>query len=110
MKQIILLVTMAACETPVPDAPTYAEDVAPILEANCVRCHGAPSTNTEARNCVRLDRWESTTDTTMSCSDTATSGMIFGAHDGGPMLVDQVVTGLMPIDGPALTSRQIEIL
>jgi len=34
----------ASDDTPVPDMPTYAVDVKPILLANCVRCHGAGGT------------------------------------------------------------------
>ena len=33
-----------ASDAPVPDMPTYAVDVKPILVANCVRCHGAGGT------------------------------------------------------------------
>jgi hypothetical protein len=36
-----VLLLAAACTPEVPAAPTYAKDVQPILEAHCVRCHGA---------------------------------------------------------------------
>jgi hypothetical protein len=42
---------LAACEKPVPAMPTYTADVQPILEAHCVRCHGAGGTlNADARS------------------------------------------------------------
>ena len=47
---------LAACGAEVPESPTYFDDVAPILHANCVRCHGAvPSDPKIAR--FRLDRY-----------------------------------------------------
>jgi hypothetical protein len=33
-----------ACSPAVPATPTYAKDVKPILDAHCVRCHGAGGT------------------------------------------------------------------
>jgi hypothetical protein len=32
------------CENPVPDNPSYMYDVKPIIDARCVRCHGAGGT------------------------------------------------------------------
>jgi mono/diheme cytochrome c family protein len=47
----LLIVTMlagaalsgaAGCgENPIPDRPTYERDIKPLMEANCIRCHGA---------------------------------------------------------------------
>ena len=37
------IVVLAACAPGVPDVPSYQEHVAPILAANCLRCHGAPA-------------------------------------------------------------------
>ncbi|HEY7374392.1 MAG TPA: hypothetical protein VIF57_19670 [Polyangia bacterium] len=42
--QLAALLALAACTPDVPDAPTYTKDVQPILEAHCVRCHGANDT------------------------------------------------------------------
>ena len=41
MKRAIFLL-FGACAPGVPDSPSYQQHVAPILEANCVRCHGIP--------------------------------------------------------------------
>jgi hypothetical protein len=35
---------LGGCEKPVPETPTFADDVGPIFEAHCVRCHGAGGT------------------------------------------------------------------
>jgi hypothetical protein len=41
MKHPIILL-LAACAPGVPDEPSFQQHVAPILAANCVRCHGTP--------------------------------------------------------------------
>jgi hypothetical protein len=41
MKRITIL-CFAACAPSVPATPSYQQDVAPILAANCIRCHGVP--------------------------------------------------------------------
>src|SRR5437764_1467964 len=41
---IALAATLASCEEPVPQTPTFALDVKPIFAAHCVRCHGAGGT------------------------------------------------------------------
>lgn len=40
MKRCVLLV-LASCAD-VPDTPSFQQDVAPIFQANCMRCHGYP--------------------------------------------------------------------
>jgi hypothetical protein len=40
----LALSALSACSAEVPAAPTYTKDVAPILNAHCVRCHGAGGT------------------------------------------------------------------
>jgi hypothetical protein len=91
-------------------SPTYLSDIAPILQANCTRCHGAPLAIAQAQNCVRLDRWDSVADTQMLCTNTAMDGLIFGVHDADAMLVDQVAQGLMPFGGPMLDAADLDIL
>lgn len=41
MKRAIIFV-LAACAPDVPETPSFQQHVAPILAANCVRCHGVP--------------------------------------------------------------------
>lgn len=40
----LALTALSACSPEVPAAPTYTKDAAPILNAHCVRCHGANDT------------------------------------------------------------------
>ena len=93
----------------IPDPPAYVEHVAPILGDYCTGCHGAPTTTSEARNCIRVDRWDSTPDPMGLCSDSVTAGEIFGARDGGPMIVDNIVTKRMPVGDRTLTDRELQI-
>jgi hypothetical protein len=55
---VSLLVLGCATEAPVPEKPTWAEDVLPILRANCFHCHGA--TALSIRDSTKLDvkRWD----------------------------------------------------
>lgn len=52
----LLIVMLAACTDEVPANPTYHEDVAPILRARCVRCHGYPQISAVPRD-FRLDMY-----------------------------------------------------
>jgi hypothetical protein len=118
MKSVAVLFVLAACAADVPEHPTYVDDVAPILMANCARCHGAPTTTAEGRNCLRVDRWDSAPDASALCPDDQPTNVdvamradvILGVHDGAQMILDAVSTGAMPADGPPLTDRQQEIL
>jgi hypothetical protein len=49
---------LSGCSPLVPDQPTWAEDVAPILAANCVRCHTVPAIG-GAPDSFRLDSYAS---------------------------------------------------
>lgn len=117
MKHILLVVAVAACSSDAPEHPTYAEDVAPILAANCGRCHSVPTDMVEGRNCLRVDRWESADDPGICGENLPTTvpldqrtDIIVGVKAGGQMILDSVLDGSMPKDGPALTDRQLEIL
>ncbi len=45
MSQLILLASfvLLACTPDVPANPSFQQDILPILAANCIRCHGAPT-------------------------------------------------------------------
>lgn len=95
-----------------PENPTWAEDVAPILASNCVRCHGYPATG-GAPDTFRLDMYDD--------SIAADGTLILGAASMARFIavrVDKEATGTAGIDtmppdfatGENLTDRQIEIL
>jgi hypothetical protein len=53
---VVFTFVAAGCgsEPPVPDRPTWVDDVKPILEGNCFHCHGA-SANFQTMETVRWD-------------------------------------------------------
>jgi len=95
----------AACTGDVPAHTSYDVDVAPILQANCLRCHGANNASTDGSNCLRIDLWNGLPDATNACGP-----MIKGIRDDDDTIVSRVLAGTMPADGPALTARQRQIL
>jgi hypothetical protein len=51
MRKMLFLVAVSTlglgavgCEEPLPENPTWAVDIKPLVEARCVRCHGAGGT------------------------------------------------------------------
>jgi len=101
---LAIVVTTAACTPGVPDRPSYDLDVAPILDANCLRCHGTAQ-SIELKSCVAVDTWNSTTDPSGTCTP-----MLLGVHDSADLIVMDVMSGNMPKDGPPLTDRQKQII
>ncbi len=107
---IVITVFLTGCDTAsVPAKPGYDTDIAPILEANCVRCHSA-STAVTLGNCLELDIWDDGTDPTSMCSP------LLGVHSSlsnptNPTLelLAEIESNRMPKDGPALTDRQKQI-
>lgn len=97
----------------VPDEPTWAEHVKPILAANCVRCHGYPAIN-GAPDSFRLDRYDDFV--------TDDGRTIYGAARLGPLIhrrtdpdqyqhLKPFSIDPMPPPGPiALTTEQRRIL
>lgn len=97
---IAALLGLVACES-APDVPTYRRDVKPILEANCVRCHGAVSRG-GAPDGFRLDRY--------SASGTDDGRFRIGAGSGiSGFAAARTHAKTMPPVTP-LSDRQIEIL
>ena len=56
---VTLLAAVAGCTESAPSAPTWIDDVRPILAANCVRCHGLPAI-AGAPGTFRLDKYGDT--------------------------------------------------
>lgn len=43
MRRSIFIAVLVSCVPSAPEAPSFQQDVMPILAANCVRCHGYPA-------------------------------------------------------------------
>lgn len=54
---LVALTCAVGCGRDTPSAPTWVDDVRPILMANCVRCHGYPATG-GAPDSFRLDVYD----------------------------------------------------
>ncbi len=69
----------AGCAPEIPEAPTYFEDVRPILIANCVRCHGSHLSAvpyTQVGGVWSVDGWDPVACSTAFCDVTA-PGTVF---------------------------------
>ena len=95
--------------SPAVEHPAYVEDLAAIFARSCVGCHGVATSISEPRNCVRTDRWDAAADPGRLCSDPVTRGTIFGVGDAGPLIVDNVTTGRMPLGGPPLSAAEMTL-
>jgi hypothetical protein len=103
---LVLAPVAAACGEEVPASPTYFDDVQPLLQANCVRCHGAvPSDPKIAR--FRLDRYVKDDAATFDVWDYAQAA----GGEAAPLVhvaVDLEAPAMPP--DYALTERQRELL
>lgn len=94
---------LGACSE-LPSTPTYFDDVQPILQANCARCHGAEPWQTSIAG-YRLDRF-------VRNDTTATGGTAEDAFERAASILDVACAGdasIMPPGAP-LPARQQDIL
>jgi mono/diheme cytochrome c family protein len=104
-KHHLACLVLGACGAGVPDQPTYFTDVAAILRANCVRCHGADPVDPKIAT-FRLDRYVR--------GDEATTHFDVWDYASGdaPPILRVAVDHEAPVMPPdyALTDRQRELL
>lgn len=94
----LLAGALLACADSAPEAPGWAE-VAPILRAQCVRCHGAPAIG-GAPTTFRLDRYDDTSTPT---------GRVLGAAAMAEWIASRTGDGSMPPRGP-LADHDVTLL
>lgn len=102
------LAVLGACGLDSPESPTWIDDVAPILRANCVRCHSAP-TLSDAPTYFRLDMYDDITVPDGDDNGDAPDLIKSGAPGVAIEIATRVEEKRMPPRFP-LTDRQIEIL
>ena len=103
MKHLVL-VALTACSPDVPETPSFQEHVAPILAANCLRCHGYPAIG-GAPEGFRLDSYED-----LPLSDEP-SDTIAGAASLAPLIAARVASSDAPMPPRfGLDDYQIETL
>jgi hypothetical protein len=120
MKKLLLLVAVSALglglagcgEEPAPDFPTYTNNVAPLLGARCVRCHGAGGTTNDdpySPPPVLIDK--TTGLPAVTKEKPATKLDTYASAKGGVALFFAIYLGSMPPPpSPPLTDRELEIL
>ncbi len=92
-----------ATEAPTEAAPagiSYANDVAPIFQASCNKCHGIE----QVKEGLNMTTFE----TLMAGS--FNGSVITPGNANDSYLVQQVVTGEMPNRGPGLSPEQIQVI
>ncbi|HKE20015.1 MAG TPA: hypothetical protein VKB80_34310 [Kofleriaceae bacterium] len=106
MRHVVMLLALAAlaalaaaCAPSVPDAPTWTEDVRPMVLANCTRCHSPPSLG-GAITIVRLDKFED------EDRDLDGSRDMFGAHAEAMLMADRTEADEMPPDFSLFPSQK----
>jgi hypothetical protein len=85
---LLAAAALAAGCTSAPTTPTWQTDVEPILESNCIRCHGFPALG-GAPPTFRLDVYDSTI-------DPATGRTVFGAAAMSQFIAARTGDGSMP--------------
>jgi hypothetical protein len=126
--RLLMLALMAAgisaCSSsspPVPDMPTYAVDVKPILLAHCVRCHGAGGTlNADPSSSLPypppngyFDHYEDLTDCTPGDGGVVPDTCKYGAASlAGAMkfYVNSDDTPMPPPPAPRLSAHDREVI
>ncbi len=107
MKRAIILIAVTACAPGVPDEPSYQRDVAPILAANCVRCHGIPVLGGAPPN-FRLDSYTSYERPKRNSTELE---QVAGAETYAPTIAARVASSDAPMPPRfGLDDYQIEIL
>jgi hypothetical protein len=96
---LALAALAAACAPSVPDAPTWREDVRPIILSNCIRCHSPPQLG-GALTIVRLDKYDD------EDRDLDGQAEMAGAHSEGAGMADRTGADEMPPDWSLYPSQK----
>jgi hypothetical protein len=105
LAMVAIAPALAGCEPEVPDDPSWASDVRPILLANCALCHGYPALR-GAPSYFRLDVYD---DFLPDDADPDDPVPLFGAAAMGPLILAAVQRDSMPPRFP-LGDRQKQVL
>jgi len=85
---------------------SYQNDVVPILQQHCIRCHGG--TNEAGEVVVELGYNMTTYEGLMAGSDYGT--VIEPGDPDGSLFIEMIVNGDMPEEGDPVPPEQIEVL
>ena len=98
--------TVAGAEVPSPDTVSFAEDILPIFQQRCAKCHGAADENGDIRTEVSLNLLEY--EKVMAGSEFGT--VIEAGDPDGSFLLDMIVAGDMPEEGDKVPEEEIALI
>ncbi|HVX93675.1 MAG TPA: hypothetical protein VHK47_02100 [Polyangia bacterium] len=118
MASLVLSLACAAAgcgENPAPEWPTYASDIKPLMEAHCIRCHGAGGTLNDDPEITGLVKGAPTHGdfTKLDDDPKGTHGLLFytSAGTGGAAQMKTYLTiGMPPPPSDPLTDRERTML
>ena len=98
--------TVAGAMLPPPDTVSFAEDILPIFQQRCAKCHGAADENGEVRTEVSLNLLEY--EKVMAGSEFGT--VVEAGDPDGSFLMDMIVAGDMPEEGDKVPEEEIALI
>ncbi len=96
----------AVAEVARPDTVSFAEDILPIFQQRCAKCHGAADENGEVRTEVSLNLLEY--EKVMAGSEFGT--VVEAGDPDGSFLMDMIVAGDMPEEGDKVPEEEIALI
>ena len=96
----------AVAEVAPPDTVSFAEDILPIFQQRCAKCHGAADENGEVRTEVSLNLLEY--EKVMAGSEFGT--VVEAGDPDGSFLMDMIVAGDMPEEGDKVPEEEIALI
>ena len=97
---------VAGAEVAPPDTVSFAEDILPIFQQRCAKCHGAADENGEVRTEVSLNLLEY--EKVMAGSEFGT--VVEAGDPDGSFLMDMIVAGDMPEEGDKVPEEEIALI
>jgi hypothetical protein len=109
-----LFAVVGCGENPVPERPTYSRDVKPLVEARCIRCHGAGGTLNQDPDIPDASAWKGAPtngDFTSLADDAAGKhGLAYYTTTGGFILFKGFLQTMPPPPADPLSERDMTIL
>ena len=98
--------TAAGPPSSAPDTVSFAEDILPIFQQRCAKCHGAADENGDVRTEVSLNLLEY--EKIMAGSEFGT--VIEAGDPANSFLLDMIVDGTMPEEGDPVPEEEIALI
>jgi hypothetical protein len=120
MRRITLLLisslgagALAGCgETEIPERPTYTHDIKPLVEAHCIRCHGAGGQLNQDPDITGVVAGNTLTNgdfTSLQDDASGKHGLLYYTTPAGATFWNIWFPKMPPTPAPALTERELTI-